>query len=666
MRLCRKNVLPVVIGGLLAAGVAGTTATALAQSQARTAVDRPATGEVQSRPWAVAGGDIGIRWNNDLAGDLGIRIRPASVLGTRASDGSERFALQPFSQLRFNVDNGYAREMTGGALQARGGYRLELRDGSIDLDGFRLVPRKVAAGAEPEFDLVGADGVAWFHVDHVMHELLDDPAALTIGSSDIMISERLARRIGAPYAAGWPIGEVQLDATVQVRGSGGARPLANYITWHGAPAPNGGVYENDLFMQNTTLYYTRCRSCTGPNGSGQVVFTPSSTLKNNVNEGNISATVPGDPLGTSTARWTATIPWYQKFTAPSPPYQNDQHPYLIWNMYRTNADGSIEQIGRSGVKQAYLTTNGSCLDSGDHHGHALGRGCTDTYSAGNNDYTQGLSPRSELVPSAGLWGRCGSTFDTNCDGVMNTGPGDEYWERLVVRESQIAPSLHPGATWMYESWYIARDDINIYNSMSSRPVTPAWTGSTWNASNGSERLGPAIDRWFAQGNTPTNPRNPKLGARFERTLMTELVTEASRAKVAVKAKRLPSGLWQYHYAVMNFEFAFADITGTNPNIRVANGQGFDAFALATSAGAQVSGTVFRDGDINAGNDWQFSTGGSGIEWRDAAGGNSLSWGVLYSFTLMSTKPPVDGVATLRADGTTRPRSFQVATLVPGA
>src|SRR5690606_24638510 len=142
------------------------------------------------------------------------------------------------------------------------------RDGSIDLDGFRLVPRKVAAGAEPEFDLVGADGVAWFHVDRVMHELLDDPAALTIGSSDIMISERLARRVGAPYAAGWPIGEVQLDATVQVRGSGGAQPLANNITWHGDAAPDGGIYQNDLFMRDTTLYYTRCRSCSGPAGSG--------------------------------------------------------------------------------------------------------------------------------------------------------------------------------------------------------------------------------------------------------------------------------------------------------------------------------------------------------------------------------------------------------------
>jgi hypothetical protein len=39
--------------------------------------------------------------------------------------------------------------------------------------------------------------------------------------------------------------------------------------------------------------------------------------------------------------------------------------------------------------------------------------------------------------------------------------------------------------------------------------------------------------------------------------------------------------------------------------------------------------------------------------------------VLYSFTVMSPKGPVNGVATLRADGATRPRSYEVATLVPG-
>src|SRR5699024_11028078 len=151
-------------------------------------------------------------------------IAQGGTRGQRASDGSERFALQDGRRLQFLVTNGYAREMSGGALQASGGHVIQLKDGRIDLQDFRLVPRRVMPGAEPEFDLVDARGVAWFHVDHVMHELLDDPPSLTIGSSDIRISKRLAERLGAPHAAGMAIAELQLDVPVVARGSGSLRP----------------------------------------------------------------------------------------------------------------------------------------------------------------------------------------------------------------------------------------------------------------------------------------------------------------------------------------------------------------------------------------------------------------------------------------------------------
>ncbi len=662
MRYRRNRLATVVVGGLLVTAAAG-----ISFAQPRTAAPAPkgATAAGAERPWSAGGGDIGIRWNRDLAGDLGMRIAPGSVHGQRASDGSERFSLQDGRRLQFLVTNGYAREMAGGALQARGGYVIGLKDGSIDLDGFRMVPRAVKPGMEPEFDLVDAQGVAWFHVDHVMHELLDDPPSLTIGSSDIRISERLARRLGAPHAAGMAIAELQLDAPVQVRGSGDLQPQANQITWHGDPAPNGGTYENDIFMLSTFTQFSRCQGCTGNSGSGTMVITPSATLKNNVNEGSINATVPGDPLGTSTAMWTASIPWYQKFTSPSPPYNNDQHPYLIWNMYRTNPDGSLEQIGRSGVKHAYLTTNGSCLDSGDHHGHALGRGCTDTYSVGNNDYTQGMTSRDEILPAPGLWGRCGSVFDPNCDGVMNNSPGDSYTYRMLVNESQVSPTANPGATFLFESWYLARYDINIYNSMSTRVTTPGWTGSTWNIASSAERLGSAIDRWFGAAPVPFNPRNPHMNPDKERRKISELVAGDARAKLAVKAKRLRTGGWEYHYALMNFEFAFAETEGNTPNLRITSTQGFDAFALETGSGASITSTRVRDGDLDAGNDWDFTVGADSVEWAAGSGGRSLGWGELYSFTVHSTKAPVAGTAVLRADGAGRGAAYEVATLVPG-
>ncbi|HST44252.1 MAG TPA: hypothetical protein VLK29_03405, partial [Luteimonas sp.] len=279
------------------------------------------------------------------------------------------------------------------------------------------------------------------------------------------------------------------------------------------------------------------------------------------------------------------------------------------------------------------------------------------------DYTQGLSPRSEILPSTGQWGRCGSTFDTNCDGVMNNGPGDNYWQRLVVDESQIASTHNPGATWMYESWYLARQDINIYNSMSTLTTTQTYSG-VWDVNSGNERLGSAIDRWFGAGDSTGNPRNPRLTRTPK--MIQELVSDGARAKVAVKVSRVAgSSLWRYDYAVMNFEFAFAETSGSEPNLRVVSTQGFDGFSLATASGAAATSPVFRDGDLVAGNDWSHASDATGIRWTDAEAAHSLGWGELYSFTVLSPRPPVRGVATLHADNAPVPRTFDVATYVPG-
>lgn len=651
----QKKVLPAVVGGILVAGAVG-----IATAQLRTGSTPAAASTSVARPWAAAGGDVGVRWNRELAADLGIDIQPSGTRATRAKDGSERFALKPANALQFRVDAGYLRGLVGGSLQADGGYTLALKDGRIDLAGFRLQPRRGADASAIQFDLVDAKGQAWFYVDRVMSEVFDADSALAISTSDIRITDQLARRLGKPFVAGWTLGEIQLDLPVIRRGGGGVAPLAATIKWHGDAAPNGGIYQNDLFMLYTSAQYSRCQGCTGENGSGQLAITPSSTLRNNVNEGNIAATVPNDPLGTSSVRYTASIPWHQKFSGQFPPYNNDQHPYLIWNMYRLNADGSIEQIGRSGVKQAYLTTNGSCLDAGDHNSHVLGRGCNDTYSVSNNDYTQGLSPRGEILPATGQWARCGSTFDPDCNGSMNTGPGDMYWQRMLVGESQIAPSRNPGASYLFESWYLARQDVNIYNSMSTLTTTQQYSG-VWNVSSGNERLGSAIDRWFGVGGDA--PRNPRLTR--EPKMIKEVVSDGARAKVAVKVVRMPgTRLWQYHYAVMNFEFAFAETSGAEPNLRMESSQGFDGFSLATSSGAAATSPVFRDGDLMAGNDWSYATDATSIRWTDADAAHSLGWGELYSFTVVSSKAPVRGTATLHASNAPTAAAIQVATYVP--
>lgn len=603
--------------------------------------------------WAAWGGTVEVRWNRDLAGDLGMHISaPNSALPGLSERGRERFELHRGGSLEFHVEQGYFRGFDAGSLTAQGGYSIELSNGQrIDLNNFHL---RRSPNDALVLDFVGSDGVAWFYIDRLMYELVDHNRVLSVGAMDMRISKALAERIGRPDVAGWPIADLALTTQVQISGIG-AVPLGSSPHWHGDPAPGGGTYQADLFMQNFQMSYTRCQGCAGSSGTGSVVFTPSSTLKNNVNAGTAQTTIPGQgALGTSTALWAAGIPWYSKFSGNFPPYGNDQHPFLIWNLYRTNADGRLEQIGRSGVKHAWLTTNGNCLDPNDHDSHILGRGCTDTYGTGNNDTSSDLGPRSEIVPASGIWGRCGSIYDPNCNGSNEDAIGNgSYDQRLVVREQQISPTVNPGATYLFESWYLAREDINLYNSMATVSGAPSWSGSQWAPGGGSNyKLGPAIDRWV-------DPANPGVNARSS-----ELANTEGHAKLAVKVKDLGDGTWRYDYVVMNLDFARAVTEGSTPNIRVVSNKGFDRFALPLPEDAVVSATWFSDGDVNAANDWTVSTTGNQAVWAAPASGNTLDWGTLYSFSMTVNKPPVDSLGELRVAQTGTPGSYALSTLGP--
>ena len=650
----------------LAAGLvpmASVSAASLGKGQAPAAPAQTASSQL----WAAWGGSVEVRWNRDLAGDIGLRISaPHEALPGLSMRGRDRFDIRRAGSLEFHVVGGYFRGFDGGSLQATGGYTIHLADGSsLDFTDFRLVP----STRDPLIlDFVGSDGQVWFYVDRLMYELLDHDSVLAVGAMDMRISAALANRIGHPEVADWPIADLAMTTEVQTQGSG-AMPLASNPHWHGSAAPDGGIYEADLFMQSFSMIYSRCQGCTGPSGTGKVVFTPSSTLKNNVNAGSFSATIPGQgDLGTSTAKWAASIPWYQKFTGNNAPYGNDQHPYLIWNLYRIDPDGRISQIGRSGVKHAWLTTNGGCLDNADHDSHILGRGCTDTYGTGNNDTSSDLGPRSEIVPATGIWGRCGSIYDPNCVGSQTANPNGQYDQRLVVREPQISATVNPGSTYLFESWYIAREDINPYNSMATVSGAPSWTGSVWTPGGGSGyKLGPAIDRWVDPVNPPANAKN------------SELVAPEGRAKVAVKVTDLGKGQWRYDYAVMNVDFARAVTTGSAPNVRVVSNKGFDSFSVPVATSVLMAALPGNSGELDPSVNWRASVAGNRVDWstdvtrpgfsapsfQTSALPKTLDWGVMYSFSLIANKPPVSGTATLHVAQAGSPASYDVATLVPG-
>ncbi len=611
--------------------------------------------------WSAWGGDIGFRWNAGLLANVGVTIEAAPQGRTAQSDfrRHEWFTMRQSGGLDFAVKNGSLENFTGGSLQMQGGYVLHLADGSkIDLRDLTL---RVRSDNPRVLDVVSGDGKVWFFSDRVMFELADANHTLAVRAADMRITAALAARMGRPEAEGWEVADLAMNAQVFVQGAGTDGRECDPYPWPGGSVPGapGETYQADLFMQFFNIDPVGCQTCDGPGGAndGIIGWAPTSSLINNVNNGSLQATVPGDPLGTSTALYTGNVAWYTMFTGSppdyNPPYKNDQHPFLIWDLYRINANGSIEQIGRSGVKHAFLTINAGCLDS-CFDSHALGRGCGDTYGTGNNDSPSDMGPRSEIVPAKALWGRCGSIWDPQCDGNEHSNGNTTWTQRLQTHESQVDSNVNPGATFLMDSWYVARQDINIYNSMATVTGTPHYSGNQWSFSGQANyRLGPAIDRWVDPTSPPPNSMN------------TELAATEGHAKLAVKVTDLGDGTWRYDYAVMNLDFARAVVQaqGSNhgPDPRVVSNMGFDS--LSIPAGGTIGATTFSNGTVDDANAWTESSGTGSVTWTAPQGG-TLDWGTLYSYSIISSSGPVAGNATLHVAEAGTPASYDVATLVP--
>ncbi|MGQ0800579.1 MAG: hypothetical protein ACT4NL_10775 [Pseudomarimonas sp.] len=608
--------------------------------------------ELEPQIWRVDGGDLRLRFNDDFLDLFGVRVESTAAVKDSRNPAYAIFPLLMSEGLRFNAPDGGFDRFVGGKLQVRGGFMLRLADGSaVDLRDPVIRP---SVENPLHLELVGADGKAWVYVTHLMYEFVGDSRVFHVATSDLRAMPRLAKRVGSDALADAYIGELQFDARVQDRSrETAAMPKGNVPKFHGTPHPNGGIYEADVTMENYSMSFSRCRLSTGGNGcdgagadDGQVVFTPSATLRN------------------SNTDRTADVPWYEKFTGGTNPYgypypNADQHPYLIWNLYRI-VDDQLEQIGVSGLKHAWLTTNTGCAAGAfTGNGHILGLGCGDTYGTGNNDDPTDLGPRSELLPALGMWGRCGSVFDPNCVGSLGVvDPNGNYGSRMIVRESQM---LVPGSTFWSETWYVVQDDVNIYNTMGRRTIAPVPGGGGWvTGSQGTFTRAPVINAWVDPVANPT--RN------------VELIGEPGRARVAVKVKTLSacpegSGLsgtcYRYDYVVNNFDFTTATTSGTQPNLRVTGGKGFNQFSIArpVATGIHLPTSVnFADTDTNAGNNWTAIANGNSIQWT-APEGNELNWGTLYRFSFVSNAAPAttaQTAITLTPTGAASPLTANIA------
>lgn len=661
---------------------AGALALALALPAMQVfAEDSGKTSAAEKAQWKIWGGEAAFRWNRLLMSDFGVQVSGA-IDGSKMDEYQyEAIAIGDVSALDFNVLQRSFDGFSGGSLGLRGGFDLVFDNGeTLHLRDFRLAPRK----DDPFLlDVVGNDGVAWFYIDKMMYDIgYGAQPVLNIYTMDMRIAPAMAQRLGKPHTEGLAVADIRMVSRIH-SSSGDVSLLAEAPVlagekWHGTEVPGvpGAVYLSDVFMHRIDGQVMRSRM--GTSGFPEIVIAPNSTLRNNRNNGTAVVTFPSascggtcpssDPLGTSTALYTADIPWNTKFSANNPPYSNDQHPFLIWNLFRIDADGRIAQVGVSGVKHAFLTTNTSC-DVSAPSSYVLYRGCLDTYSTGNNDSITYLGVREEIAPAKGVWGRCGSVYDKDCNNSGDSGAPCinlvgtnsqecQNWNprvHMVVDGRNVSSADHPGATYLLESWYIVRDDINILNTMQTRPVAFSGSGASWSMSNGSStelKLGPAIDRLVPRGtSTPTEKSS-------------DIMTGNGQARLVTRVADLGNGKWRYDYYVMNIEYSVPVTSGAEPSLRLLSNHGFLALTVPLSAGLTLSANEFTDTDLDAANDWSFDSNAIAATWAaqvdDGSPVNALNWGTMYRFSITASAPPLSGnVKLASSEG-----EISVAAIVP--
>jgi hypothetical protein len=553
--------------------------------------------------WDLSAAQVTVRFNAGLVRDLGISLAPSARLDR---DGYAAYQVGADGRMVAVAPGSIYSTVDMGELQLLGGPSLSWKGDAAALRGGIVKP-----GAEPNtFTISGADGAPLFFADHQHFAVDREARSLRMFNMDLRLSPELAERLGEPRHSGLPVGVLEINVAAAIPRGGVEQPLG------GCTTPNWGNPHNDVSLINMSQVSQVARD--SASGAFVVAISPSAVLKN---------------VGVT------DVPWISKFSPPQPPYNNDQHPYLIWNMYRVT-NGRLEQIGASGLKHAFLTLNTNC---GCPSGSILWVNCEDTYGVSTNNSTGSLSPRSEITAHTGVWQRCGSIFDPDCNGVQNSAPpfaGAADKRRLTVMETDLQTA---GAQYYFDSWYVVRDDVNIFNTMAYRPVTTSFNGSTWSFGLGAQTFGGVIDAWV-------NPASPGANADSRR-----VDTGAGKLTIAVRATSVGGGRWRYDYALMNHDYD--------------NGVSYLSVPLPTNA--VVTNTYFHDVDRDATTDWVPTVTSSAITFQPPTNPRTpthyfMDWGLTYTFSFeVNAAPTAAGGSsvTLGAlDGPTR--AFSVVLLAP--
>ncbi|HSH26852.1 MAG TPA: hypothetical protein VK972_03635, partial [Wenzhouxiangella sp.] len=485
----------------------------------------------------------------------------------------------------------------------------------LRLDHIELVPEEKAG--HPLFIATDGRGNRLFTISHLHVTLEAGAGNMSVTNAEVEASAYLARQLGFSEMAGMPVALGRLDLGLSI--PAGAKLTGTPPGCSERPIwPQAGQFEVDVTLtgMNNIVYQG-----SHPD-DGRIKLAPSASLKNSSQ---------------------ADVPWIVQFNSlTSYPYTPaDQHPFLVWNLYRI-ADGRIEMLAGSGAKHAFFTINVNCNSCGGNN--VLWAQCEDIYSAGSNDMSQYQGPRSEVKASLGEWEHCGSFFDPGCTGSQ-TGYAGDWHHRLLVDPTELQ---QPDAHYFMEAWYVIQYDVDIWNTMGFRPINPVPSASGWLMNPGPFSQGPAISQWVAENNGDVLADHAVItipsatpGAPYPENM------PQGHLRLLVRVREVAPGLYRYNYALQNYDFD----------------RGLKAFRIGLTQNASVHDSFFGDVDADSDNDWFFSVD-SGVASFDAPPDNHLGWFSLFNFEIETDARPVTSTVTLDLGGDAVQPAIEVTTIGP--
>lgn len=586
------------------AGLAATLLASLASCNAEgTEPTKEATCNLGNQP-QLADVVTSIAFNLGVLGELGVTVQSAGA--TKAAPQHD-LSILPGQATSFDaaaecmgvdVAAGHLQDFTAGRLVHTGGPVLNYGKQKVSLEGF-----EVRVGAEPRtFDLVSASGERLLR-GTLPHYQLSASGVLDVFNVDLIATPTLAAKWGIPHLSGLVLGTMTFRGQVQNLSAAAATKPG--VAAFGAEPLNAC---ND-FSGNVDVALIAMDAVQQTQRSGdQIVIAPSAILKN---------------VG------TANVPWQAKFSGSFPPYNTDQHPFLTWGLFR-EVGGVFEQLAWSDVKHAFLTVNSNCAPGACTIGSVLGLGCEDVYGVGTNGAH--LGPRSEITPHSGVWAHCNvpapntpSHFDQAapwCAQDNNGGGESILTHRSTASDAELGVA---GANYYFASWYMVRDDINIFNNMGWRKINPSRNGNTWSFGFGSAyRQGSVLDAYI----DPAAPTPTRLNITFKDPA-------AGSVQLGATATDLGNGKWRYVYSIFNHDYS--------PQL--------SAITIPVSETAVIEQPKFSDGDEDSSNNWLRNFGIGQVSWTAPTVAARLTWGRMYTITFIANAAPARGTARLTRSDT---------------